>query len=111
MKLFSYILFVLFMIAACQLKEANPDCGCEGSSVGSLTNVMGVYSRTNITTLDSVKQYTGTYLVACGPDLITGRISNGDTVILSGTALNFCYDPNDIIEHPGLLKLITVRKK
>ncbi len=108
----SVLLFSFLLFAACH-KEATPDCGCRSSANKLLTDVLGVYNdRGSITTLSPSKQYTGEYTLSCNPNFVNGKVTNRDTVVLSGISYPACYSASDIlVEHPGVIELTAIRKR
>jgi len=109
--------FLLMVLASCHKKEAAPDCGCEGPSYQTLTNVLGRYVKDGIITLtpgSPTNPLASSYALSCNPRFVDGKVTVGDTVIFSGYSRYSCYRGpvlETLIAIPTMLDLTAIRKK
>lgn len=112
MKALLIVLPLMVSSFACRQSPAPADCDCQSTSYSLLTEKTGVYNKGSVSTINAkTGQVDGSYTLSCNPDFITGKAADRDTIILTGRARSNCYKGESLIALPGLLELITVRKK
>ncbi len=112
MKASLVILALAINLLACHQPQPLADCDCQSTSYSLLTEKMGVHNKGSVSTINAqTGRVDGFYTLSCNPDFIVGKATDSDTVILSGRARSNCYKGETLIALPGLLEIITVRKK
>ncbi|GAB3902017.1 hypothetical protein [Spirosoma agri] len=109
-KYFTAVL-MLIITTSCN-KEALPDCGCQGVTTGTLDQSLAVYKQR----LPSEYLVTGLkpndyFYTICNPSFVDGKITDGDTILVSGKAHKNCFEGESFIAQPSLLEVTAVRRK
>ncbi len=104
-------LFLLFLagMISCRKEDPAPECGCDGPVLEVVKDFDTVYKSGFF-----VGKQAGFLNVSCGEDLVTGKIVDGDSVIVSGNVRRNCtslMDINTLIAIPSLLEVTAIRKK
>lgn len=85
MKIATHSILIMAMMTGCR-EQMKPDCGtCQATPTQTLNNAIAVYNKSAVRVLnpDNLIQ-TNLYVTYCNPDFIAGKVSEGDTIYISG---------------------------
>lgn len=100
------VFYFLILLAVVSCQKATPDCGCNGTTAEVLTEELAVFRAGSIRTISP----RGYYLV-CNPDVVKGKVADGDTFFINGKAHLNCFKGETLIALPQPLEITFIRKK